>query len=226
MRISYRAGRQWHGGGVWSRDLGEYFGPRLANSRRNAAAAENCSHNSRYMRERARRAVSDLLGVGAFALPLIVLTWLDDPWVLPKTVAMLGISIALAVAVVLATPRRQWRVPTTTEFRRVGLAGAALIAYLALNAAATIASADPVRSIIGHQEQYQGLAATSAYAVAFVAAAAVLTGPERLRGFVNVVVAVATIVATYGILQQIGIDPLWRGLYGGMIFSTFGEHTS
>jgi O-antigen ligase len=175
------------------------------------------------MRLTANSVIGDLLALASFALPLIVAVFIADPWVLPKELAMLAISTGLAGALAVIA----WR--SGLQLRDLGawpLATKALLAYLAISILATVLSADPVRSIVGHPEQNQGLAATLAYAVGFAAAAVYLVEPERVRSLLKVAVAAAFVVAAYGIAQQLGFDPLWTGLYGGMIFSTFGEHTS
>jgi O-antigen ligase len=175
------------------------------------------------MRSSAYRVIGNLLALSVFALPLIVVVFIADPWVLPKTLAMLAISVVLSGMLAALAWASRFDVRRVAEWP---LAAKALLVYLVISIGATVLSADPVRSIVGHPEQNQGLAAIVAYAIGFAAAAVFLTEPERLRSLMKVAVAAGFVVAAYGILQQLGIDPLWTGLYGGMIFSTFGEHTS
>lgn len=175
------------------------------------------------MQPAANRVIGDLLGLSVFALPLIVAVFIADPWVVPKVLAMLAIAVVLGGSLAVVA----WHSGLNlAQFAAWPLAAKALLVYLAISILATVLSADPARSIVGHPEQNQGLAATLAYAVGFAAAAVYLVEPERVRGLMKIAVAAAFVVAAYGIAQQLGFDPLWTGLYGGMIFSTFGEHTS
>jgi O-antigen ligase len=175
------------------------------------------------MRLTANRLIGDLLGLSVFALPLIVAVFIADPWVVPKELAMLAIAAVLAGSLAVVAWRAHLQLRDVATWP---LAAKALLVYLTISILATILSADPLRSVVGHPEQNQGLAATLAYAVGFAAAAVYLVEPERLLSLMKVAVAAAFVVSAYGIAQQLGFDPLWTGLYGGMIFSTFGEHTS
>lgn len=159
-----------------------------------------------------------VLAVGSFILPLIFTIALSDVFALPKTVAMLALSVVLLgwlVALAL-------RAGTIALGQHSGVT-VALAAYLVLTAAATLRSPDPLHSLVGEQLQYQGLLATVGYAVAFLAARSSLGRPESLRRLFAVAVAAAVLVSAYGLLQQIDADPIWNVLNKGRIFSTLGQ---
>jgi O-antigen ligase len=173
------------------------------------------------IRTRAERAIPDLLSVGVFVLPLVVITALHDAFVLPKLLVMLAISLALVGALTILAVASGG-----LSLRGLPLGTKALVVYVGLVAVATIRSPDPFRSIVGHEEQFQGLGATVAYAVAYVAAARCLHSLDRLRGVTAVAVTAGFIVGVYALLQLAGYDPLWRTLYKGLVFSTLGNHTA
>jgi O-antigen ligase len=191
------------------------------------------------LRARVERAIPELLIVGAFVLPLVVVTVLHDAFVLPKLMLMLALSgallIGLAVVAVVpeeAMPGAAARGGTAPHaggrfaVRRLPLATKALVAYVVLVAIATIHSPDRFQSIVGQEEQFQGLGATVAYAVAYFAAVRCLGDTRRFRDVLVAAVAAGFVVGLYGILQFVGLDPLFKGLFKGLIFSTLGNHTA
>jgi O-antigen ligase len=145
-------------------------------------------------------------------------TALSDAFALPKTATMLVLTVLLLPGLLLLGLRRGalsvggWSVATIV-----------LAVYLILTAAATVHSADSIQSLIGERLQYQGLLATLAYVVAFVAARAVLVTEHRIRALALAVVVAATIASLYGLAQQVGLDPIWHVLDRGRIFSTLGQ---
>jgi len=159
-----------------------------------------------------------LLVAGALALPLVFTIALNDVFALPKTATMLALTVPFVPGLVLLGLRRG--VPSIGSW---SVATLALVVYLILTVAATLHSADPAHSLFGERLQYQGLLAVLAYAVAFVAARATLISEKRVRPFVLAVVAAATISSLYGLLQQVGLDPIWHVLDRGRIFSTLGQ---
>ncbi len=153
----------------------------------------------------------------AFALPVVFFPWIADVFGLPKTIVMVVVSVVVLVGILIAArgPRTPWRSPGLDI----------LAAYIVLDVAATLHSEVPAHSLIGERYQYQGLLATLAYAVAFIAARRALATDRSLGFFASAVVAGGTFAAIYGLLQQMGLDPIWQGeLYGGTrIFSTMGQ---
>jgi O-antigen ligase len=145
-------------------------------------------------------------------------TALSDAFALPKTATMLVLTVLLLPGLLLLGLRRGalsvggWSVATIV-----------LAVYLILTVAATVHSADSIQSLIGERLQYQGLLATLAYVVAFVAARAVLVSEERIRALALAVVVAATIASLYGLVQQVRLDPIWHVLDRGRIFSTLGQ---
>ena len=154
---------------------------------------------------------------GVIALPLVFVT-ADESFALPKTAVMLAITGVL-VAGLAAYAARSFR-PLQG---RPSLIASAFLALALLTLAATLVSRDPVGSLRGEPHQYQGLGATLSYGVAFTAAWVALRRPEAFRVVIVALVATATVVALYGVLQQLGLDPIWRVLNKGRIFSTLGQ---
>jgi O-antigen ligase len=179
------------------------------------------------VRARVELAIPDLLRAGAFVLPLVVVTALHDAFDLPKLLYMLAISLALVGALALiGALALLTRTPGGFKLGGLPLATKALVVYVALVAVATIHSPDQFRSIVGHEAQFQGLLATVAYAIAYLAAGRSLGDVRRLRDIMAVAVAAAFIVGLYAILQLAGYDPIWRTLFNGLVFSTLGNHTA
>lgn len=57
-------------------------------------------------RWRTERALAALLALGAFAIPLVFTIAISDVFALPKTVAMLALSVVLALALAYLALRR------------------------------------------------------------------------------------------------------------------------
>jgi O-antigen ligase len=154
------------------------------------------------------------LGGGVALLPLIVVKG-SQAYALPKTVFMVAISLVLVAA--LASRFRRLRAIRLKRVILVVLGG-----YLCLLTLATAASADPAHSVWGEIRQHQGLLASACYALAFVAAAEVR--PAARQRILAISVLSGTIVAAYGMAQQLGIEPIWTTpLYKGRIYASIGQ---
>lgn len=156
----------------------------------------------------------------ACVVAALVMFWpaTDDVFELPKLAVVVVATLALAPELALLTLRRHdagWG-PTTWT-------GTALLVYVLLVAAATLRSPDPIHSLTGEPYQFQGMIAAVCYAVAFLAARHSLTTYGRLRTFASALVLAGGIAASYGLLQQAGLDPVWDELDKGRIFSTLGQ---
>lgn len=178
------------------------------------AASVGRSHG----RVRIKRALAIIIAAGALILPLTFTIALTDVFALPKTVVMLGLSVLLLAGLLRLVSRRN-----ATRSGRLSAITVALALYLVLTAVATLRSADPYHSLVGENLQYQGFLATLGYAVAFLAARRSLGDMRHVRRLFAVIVAGAVLVAGYGILQQVGLDPIWHVLDRGRIFSTLGQ---
>ncbi len=106
-----------------------------------------------------------------------------------------------------------WR-PATTK---------ALVVFLTLMLLATIHSSDPSQSLVGEPLQYQGLLATLGYASAFLAARRWIAHEPRRSRFIAVIVTSAGLAGSYGLAQEMRLDPIWHVLDRGRVFSTLGQ---
>jgi O-antigen ligase len=172
----------------------------------------------RFEWRRANVVLAGLLVVGALAIPLVFTIELSDVFALPKTATVLVLTAILLPGLLVMGVR--WGVFAVGNW---SVATVALVAYLVLTTAATLHSADPTQSVFGERLQYQGLLATLAYLVAFVAARTALSSERRIRALAIAVVAAATVASLYGLAQQVGLDPIWHVLDRGRIFSTLGQ---
>lgn len=165
---------------------------------------------------------ADQLGVaalvtGAVALPLVVMPSIDDVFALPKTALMIALTVVLAGSLIALK-----RYPPAARRRSPGVVDILLV-YVALTAAASIRSPDPLHSFVGERLQLQGLLASACYAVALLAAGRVLATAQRIRRLVIGVAAAAIVVVAYGFAQQANVDPIWDVLNRGRVFSTLGQ---
>jgi putative inorganic carbon (hco3(-)) transporter len=158
------------------------------------------------------------LVAGAFALPLVIYLGAADAFALPKTALMAAVTTVLAACLAFLrwkhAPAACARSPWTVDV---------LLIYLALSAAATIRSPDPLHSVLGEPLQLQGMLASVCYALALLAAGRVLATVRRIRWLITGVAAGSVIVVAYGFAQQAHVDPIWDVLNRGRIFSTLGQ---
>jgi O-antigen ligase len=163
-------------------------------------------------------ALAWVLAAGTVILPLVFTIANSDVFALPKTIAMLALTVVLLCGVAWLAIRRRadWTRQVPPELQ-------VLAVYLVLTTAATAHSADPLHSLVGERLQYQGLLATLGYAVAFLVARVALADARRIRWLGVALVAAAVVVAGYGLAQQTGHDPIWHVLDRGRIFSTLGQ---
>ncbi len=157
-----------------------------------------------------------VLCAGALAIPLAFVPIGADVFVGPKTVTMVAATVALVICLALLAAAGRLR-------GRAAILDV-LAAYLVLWVAATVLSPDPAHSLLGEPRQYQGLVATIAYAIAFVAGWCVLGDERALRRFCLAIVIAGAVATAYALTQAVGADPIWRGeLDRGRVFSTLGQ---
>lgn len=154
--------------------------------------------------------------MAAAAVPLVMEPWWSSAFAAPKTVAMVVASAVLALTVTIARPRARWRRGRTPLALLGTVAGFAILS--------TLVTADPGHSLLGEHGQHQGLVTLLCYGAAFVAAwRSVGPYPSR-RLLAWILVAGGAVVATYGLVQLVGADPIWLGVLDkGRIFSTVGQ---
>ena len=180
-------------------------------SRRSAGA--NASSGAMW-----RRWTIGVLIASALVVPLIF-DLLDRDSFAQAKLAMLHLFVPLAAAgplLAVLSGRLPWRV-------RPRWPDVAVIAFAALAVLATIFSVAPELSLEGEHFQWQGLVSLLMYAMAYAVARAALTDAPALRKFFWALALAAAIVAAYGLLQQLRLDPVWGVLNKGRIFSTLGQ---
>lgn len=173
-----------------------------------------------------------LLGRAALAvailLPLCFNPLVATPFE-PYKVAVFG-AAALAMAAVrtacwLRHPPRGGRAPlgeATHPFRNP-LLGPCL-GYVAALLLATLVSVDPRLSLWGRRAAPHGLATSVAQVVFFLLAAEALTDAVQVARVGPAIVAGTVPVALYGVVQQVGLDPIpWRLSPVWRPFSTMGS---
>ncbi len=154
------------------------------------------------------RVVFSVLAGSVAVVPLVVARWRPDPFSLPKLTVLwviLVICVVVAAVGVFVGGADEIRF---TFHRHVDVP---LAAFALFNVAATVFSSDPGQSLIGERRQYQGLLTTLLYLSFFLLARLLVNSTFRLKILFSAVSVGAAVVATYGILQRQGIDPVWRG---------------
>ena len=158
----------------------------------------------------------------ALVVPLIFTIASPDVFVLPKLTALCVTLVALLVLLGLGASRLLG--PTApTMSRAIRAVDLALVAYAGLTALATVVSIDPGLSLVGQDEQYQGLLTTLLFVAFFHLARVSMQGQRRLSLLLVAGTAGGTIVAGYAVIQQLHLDPIWSSLYENRVFSTFGQ---
>ena len=153
------------------------------------------------------------------ALPLVISISGPDVFAAPKTVlavAFAGILFALLIL--------RWT--ASREVFRPSPLAVAIVAFVAWNVLATGLAIDPWHALVGEQLQYQGLAATLAYAVFFIAGYSTIRDVRRRTVFVVAIAIAGAIVAIYALIQRAGLDPIWSRLPDDRVFSTLGHPTA
>src|SRR5262249_10463236 len=85
-------------------------------------------------------------------------------------------------------------------------------------------STDRHQSLFGEQLQHQGVLTTLLYVAFFYLARVLISDRQQLHRLFVAVAIGATAVASYAILQKLGLDPVWKGyLPSGRVFSSIGQ---
>jgi putative inorganic carbon (HCO3(-)) transporter len=105
----------------------------------------------------------------------------------------------------------------------------AVVAWLAVEIVATALSISPRVSLVGETRQREGLLTSTALAGLYFAARDAFARPGRMRAALGLVLALASLVGLYAIVQAAGHDPFqWRreAFYAGVYvrpFATLGH---
>jgi O-antigen ligase len=158
------------------------------------------------------------LAVAAAGLPLFVWSALGDEIAMPRLAASFWLTGCSLVALSWAGAWAQVR------WRAVAWPGALLGAVLVTSAIATAIGTDPLRSLLGEYQRYQGLLPLLMYGalgVAAMAATAYAGSPRPLLwgAFVG-----GALSAAYGLIQWAGWDWVtWAGVPSGQIGGAFAQ---
>lgn len=112
-----------------------------------------------------------------------------------------------------------WNGSLVARWQSADLAVASWVGWTLISQVSSVA---PDASWNGEPYQFQGTIATVLYGVAY-AAARLAYSPDRTRHLRWSVVSAAFLAAGYGIVQWLGLDPIWSDLLRGRIFSTVGQ---
>lgn len=140
----------------------------------------------------------------------------SDPFVEPKfmllRVVALGGLLGSAFWVVTARPSI-----------RINIADGAVMVFLVAQVISLIASTNPATSFVGEPLQRNGFVTWIALLAAYTVSRLVTRTRSRLIVFVGAAFVAGSVVALYGLVQLIGIDPIWRSPATDRIFSTTGQ---
>ena len=154
---------------------------------------------------------------GTVTIPVIFSIAHDDVFALPKMALTASLASLLAVLLVghwLAGGR---------PMRRPTWLAIALGSFAGWNLLAAWFAIDSWHALVGEAYQYQGLVASLAYGTFLIGAWSTVRTESR-RGILLVgVAASAVVVATYALLQRMGLDPIWSTLPRDRVFSTIGQ---
>lgn len=150
-----------------------------------------------------RSDVALLAGVTGLAsvLPLLVTTRWYDYYYWPKVQALYAVLLVLT-PIGLWTDRGRWLPALRSP------AAIALLSWLAVVAAATLTSVNPLLSFAGEDYRYEGLLTWLAYGAVMACAAGTLTTAGRIRLFLAAALATAGAMAVLGLLQHAGWTPV------------------
>lgn len=150
--------------------------------------------------------------------PALVMALPGSPYAfnLLKWVAVLVCAGLLGALLVVTRPAPRGLLARTPVVVVGGFLG-----WLALS---TLLSPDPARSLTGVPIVMHGFLAFAASGVAFLGGRRLAWAAPGLGALATAATLVAAVIVGYGLLQQAGLDPLWRGVLDkGRIFATWGQ---
>lgn len=142
---------------------------------------------------------------------------LTEPFMLPKITFMLACALGL---VGLWAARAAWSRQTALPQGPTAVAAGLFVLALVVT---TVLSPSPWASVVGYYSRYTGLVPYLVHLVAFVAVLR-LTDLRYARALMRTGVVALTVVAGYGLVQALGLDPVqYSDLSLGRTFSTMGN---
>lgn len=167
------------------------------------------------------RAAAAVLVAATAVVPCVFTTRWDDVFYLPKLVVLWVVMAGLAWLLVGAALSSRGR---GLRLRFVAAVDAPMAAFVVLNLLALGFSTDRHQSLFGERLQHQGTLTTLLYVGFFYAARIAITNGRRLLVLFGATALGAVLVSGYGIVQEVGLDPIWKGyLPFGRVFSTIGQ---
>lgn len=161
------------------------------------------------------RLIAALLTSATIVVPLVFSISTDETFVAPKLIIL---WLVLGAGVVLATTARlrarilgSWLLPDTL-----------VVVYTLLLIFSFVFSVDWRQSLWGERFQRQGLLTSLLYVGFYFLARMAISERRRLCLLVRGVASGATVAAAYGVLQKLGLDPIWS-LPNVRTFSTIGQ---
>lgn len=161
------------------------------------------------------RLIAALLTSATIVVPLVFSISTDETFVAPKLIIL---WLVLGVGVVLATMARlrarvlgSWSLPDTLA-----------VIYALLLILSFSFSVDWRQSLWGERFQRQGVLTSLLYLGFYFLARIAMSERKKLWLLVRGVAFGATVVSAYGILQKLGLDPIWS-LPHVRTFSTIGQ---
>ena len=157
---------------------------------------------------------------GCAVVPCLFATGTSDVFYLPKLVGLWVLLAAVIWFVAVSNLMDEAR----SRIRWIGVVDVPVLAFVLLNLVALAFSTDRHQSLFGEQLQHQGVLTTLLYVAFFYLARALISDRRQLLRLFGAVAIGATAVASYAIIQKLGLDPIWDGyLPSGRVFSTIGQ---
>ncbi len=171
------------------------------------------------MRSRQLAPLAALLAVFAGITPLVIVTPLRDPVVLPKLVTTAAFTGGALVCGAVLLGRRQ-----LTLSRWPQAVWLATVAFVAVNLLSLLLAYDRRWSLMGEDLRYQGLATTLLYVLLFSVTAVAIRSSRDLRWLLLGLFAGGVAAAIYALIQKAGLDWVaWPGRDPDRPASTLGQ---
>lgn len=154
------------------------------------------------------------------AAPLIFSRWTFDQFDIAKLLVVRLLTLAMLVAWLLSPQGARLRL-------RRGPMDALLLGFLGAVVVSSVLSVSFTTALIGKYKRYEGLLTFFNYALLYFLAAQVFRSPKNVSWLSKAMVGTAYLVAAYGLLQFLGLDPINWGeklpFEARKAFSTFGN---
>jgi len=154
------------------------------------------------------------MGVGLVVLAWVIDTDHDDVFARVKLRVAAGLAVA-GLVLIVAMGR--------SVAGRWGAIDMLALLYGLWSLAAFVAAPDPAQQWVGERYQFQGLSSVLIYLILYATVRSLVDDCEEGADVTWWVFAAATVAAVYGLVQWLGLDPVWDTLLDGRIFSSIGN---